>query len=148
MESLNIFEILKTLPHRYPFLLVDKIIEFEPWKKIKAIKNVTINEPYFIGHFPDMPVMPGVLIVEAMAQAGGILAIKSGNLTLENKVVYFAGIEKCRFRSPVFPGDTIIIEAEILNHKKTIWKIGAKAYVDKKVCAEGTFTAAIQDRKE
>lgn len=148
MESFNIFEILKTLPHRYPFLLVDKIIEYEPWKRIKAIKNVTINEPYFIGHFPDIPVMPGVLIVEAMAQAGGILAIKSGNLSLDNKVVYFAGIEKCKFRNPVFPGDTLILEAEIINNKATIWKIGAKALVDDKICAEGIFTAAIQDRKE
>ena len=148
MDSFNIFEILKTLPHRYPFLLVDKVIEYEPWKKIKAIKNVTINEPYFIGHFPDIPVMPGVLIVEAMAQAGGILAIKSGNLSLNNKVVYFAGIEKCRFRNPVFPGDTLILEAEIINNKATIWKIGAKALVDNKICAEGIFTAAIQDRKE
>ena len=148
MDSFNIFEILKTLPHRYPFLLVDKVIEYEPWKKIKAIKNVTINEPYFIGHFPDIPVMPGVLIVEAMAQAGGILAIKSGNLSLNNKVVYFAGIEKCRFRNPVFPGDTLILEAEIINNKATIWKIGAKALVDDKICAEGIFTAAIQDRKE
>ena len=148
MESFNISEILKILPHRYPFLLVDKVIEYEPWKKIKAIKNVTINEPYFIGHFPDIPVMPGVLIVEAMAQAGGILAIKSGNLSLENKVVYFAGIEKCKFRNPVFPGDTLILEAEIINNKATIWKIGAKALVDDKICAEGIFTAAIQDRKE
>ena len=148
MESFNIFEILKTLPHRYPFLLVDRVIEFEPWKKIKAIKNVTINEPYFIGHFPDIPVMPGVLIVEAMAQAGGILAIKSGNLSLDNKVVYFAGIEKCKFRNPVFPGDTLILEAEIINNKATIWKIGAKAIVNDKICAEGIFTAAIQDRKE
>ena len=148
MESFNIFEILKTLPHRYPFLLVDRVIEFEPWKKIKAIKNVTINEPYFIGHFPDVPVMPGVLIVEAMAQAGGILAIKSGNLSLDNKVVYFAGIEKCKFRNPVFPGDTLILEAEIINNKATIWKIGAKAIVNNKICAEGIFTAAIQDRKE
>ncbi len=148
MESFNIFEILKTLPHRYPFLLVDRVIEFEPWKKIKAIKNVTINEPYFIGHFPDIPVMPGVLIVEAMAQAGGILAIKSGKLSLDNKVVYFAGIEKCKFRNPVFPGDTLILEAEIINNKATIWKIGAKAIVNDKICAEGIFTAAIQDRKE
>ncbi len=148
MEKINILEILRTLPHRYPFLLVDKVIEFEPWKKIKAIKNVSYNEPFFTGHFPGIPVMPGVLIVEAMAQAGGILAIKSGNLSLENKVIFFAGIEKCRFRKPVFPGDTLILEAEIINHKKTIWKIGAKAFVEDKLCADGIFTAAIQDRKE
>jgi len=148
MNEINIMEILKILPHRYPFLLVDKVIEFEPWKKIRAIKNVTINEPYFIGHFPEIPVMPGVLIVEAMAQAGGILAIKSGNLSLKDKVVYFAGIDKCKFRKPVFPGDTLVLEAEIVNHKGPIWKIACKAYVGEKVCAEGIFTAAIQDRKE
>ncbi len=148
MEKINITEILKILPHRFPFLLVDKVIELEPWKKIRAIKNVTYNEPYFIGHFPDIPVMPGVLIVEAMAQAGGILAIKSGNLSLENKVVYFAGIEKCKFRRPVFPGDTLILEAEILNHKGPVWKISCRASVEDKICAEGVFTATIQDRKE
>jgi 3-hydroxyacyl-[acyl-carrier-protein] dehydratase len=111
---IDITEILEILPHRYPFLLVDKVVEFEKGKRIRAIKNVTINEPFFQGHFPGHPIMPGVLIVEAMAQVGGILAFKSADV--KNKVVYFMGIDKARFRKPVLPGDVIELTLEV---KKT-----------------------------
>jgi beta-hydroxyacyl-ACP dehydratase FabZ len=139
-------EIFKILPHRYPFLLVDKIIELDVEKKfIRGQKNVTFNEHFFQGHFPEIPVMPGVLIVEAMAQTAGILAIKYGDLSLQNKIVYFAGIDKCKFRKPVQPGDVLILEATILKQKGPIWKMQGKALVDNKVVSEAMLTATISE---
>jgi beta-hydroxyacyl-ACP dehydratase FabZ len=139
----KIFEIL---PHRYPFLLVDKILEINLEKKyIKGLKNVTFNEHFFQGHFPGIPVMPGVLIVEAMAQAAGILAIKYGELTLDDKIVYFAGIDKCKFRKPVQPGDSVILEATILKQRGPIWKMQGKALVENSVVAEALLTATISE---
>jgi beta-hydroxyacyl-ACP dehydratase FabZ len=139
----KIFEIL---PHRYPFLLVDKILEINLEKKyIKGLKNVTFNEHFFQGHFPGIPVMPGVLIVEAMAQTAGILAIKYGELTLDDKIVYFAGIDKCKFRKPVQPGDTVILEATILKQRGPIWKMQGKAFVENSVVAEALLTATISE---
>src|SRR3989337_2496815 len=124
---IDINEILKILPHRYPFLLVDKVVELEAGKRAKGIKNVTINEPFFQGHFPDHPIMPGVLIVEAMAQVGGVLAFKSAEV--ENQVVYFMGIDKARFRRPVLPGDTLEITVEGTRCRGKIWAFKCKAMV-------------------
>ncbi|MFP4035002.1 MAG: 3-hydroxyacyl-ACP dehydratase FabZ [Desulfovermiculus sp.] len=139
-------EILGLLPHRYPFLLVDKVVAFEPDTSLEAIKNVTINEPFFQGHFPGYPVMPGVLIVEALAQAGGILVIKSQASIPENKIFLFSGIEKMRFRKPVYPGDCLHLFAASLRHKQNIWKMEVEARVDGLIAAQGVLTAAMVDR--
>ncbi len=151
---LTIEEIKKMLPHRYPFLLVDRVVDYEKGSWIKAVKNVTYNEPYFLGHFPNASVMPGVLIVEAMAQAGGILAF----LSMEKedfeksiggkRMVYFVGIDKARFKKPVTPGDQIILEVKILRHKLDIWKMEGKALVDGKVVAEAIMAAKIDRESE
>ena len=139
-------QILRLLPHRYPFLLVDKVVEFEPDTSLEAIKNVTINEPFFQGHFPDYPVMPGVLIVEALAQAGGILVIKSQPHIPEDKIFLFSGIEKMRFRKPVYPGDRLHLFAASLRHKQNIWKMQVEARVEDRIAAQGVLTAAMVDR--
>ncbi len=146
---LGIEEIKKILPHRYPFLLVDRVVEYEKSKWIRTIKNVTINEPFFIGHFPQKAVMPGVLVIEAMAQSGGILSF----LSLEesefessaggNRMVYFMQIEKARFRKPVVPGDRLEMYVEILKHKMSVWKMQGKCYVDGTLVAEAIMTAKL-----
>jgi 3-hydroxyacyl-[acyl-carrier-protein] dehydratase len=128
---LDIQEIIKLLPHRYPFLLIDRVIEFNEGESIVAIKNVTVNEPFFQGHFPGEPVMPGVLILEALAQAAGVLAYKSTNSTyLDGTLYLFAGIDNARFRRVVKPGDQLRLEAKLLMTKRGIWKLDTKAYVD------------------
>lgn len=142
---LDINAILKAMPHRYPMLLIDRIIDLEPKKKVVAIKNVTFNEPHFLGHFPDHPVMPGVLIVEAMAQAGGFMLLNTIEEP-EKKLVYFMGIDGVRFRKPVVPGDQLRFEIEMLQYRPRSCKIGGKTYVDGKVVAEGTFFAVIVDK--
>lgn len=142
-------DILDLLPHRYPFLMVDRVLSFEPMKSIHAIKGVTINEPFFQGHFPAYPVMPGVLILEALAQAGGILVIKS--LPPEdttNKIFLFTGMEKVRLRRPVFPGDQLHLHVDYERHKLGMWKTSAKAIVNDKVVAEGVLTASIVARED
>src|SRR5215207_5096953 len=121
--------ILHLLPHRYPFLLVDRVIELEPNRRVRAIKNVTFNEPFFQGHFPDRPVMPGVLIIEAMAQAGGILAYKSSRSNKKNSIPYLAAIDHARFRRVVEPGDQLRIEVKVLRAKRDICKLESFAYV-------------------
>jgi 3-hydroxyacyl-[acyl-carrier-protein] dehydratase len=141
---IDIKEILKILPHRYPMLLIDRILEFEAGKSAKGIKNVTINEPFFLGHFPDHPIMPGVLIIEAMAQVGGILAFKSADV--QNKVVYFMGIDKARFRRPVLPGDTLEIMVEVKKRRGTIWSFKCSASVDGSVAANAELMATIMDK--
>lgn len=141
---IDINEILKILPHRYPFLLVDKVVEFEAGKKAKGIKNVTINEPFFQGHFPNYPIMPGVLIIEAMAQVGGILAFKSANVA--NKAVYFMGIDKARFRKPVLPGDKLELVLEVTKNRGSIWVFKGEAYVDGSLVAEAELMATIVDK--
>lgn len=140
---MDINEILTILPHRYPFILVDRILELEEGKRIVGIKNVTINERFFQGHFPDHPIMPGVLLIEAMAQVGGILAFKSAGV--KNKVVYFLGIDKARFRQPVFPGDQVRFVLEVLKHRKTIWTFKGEAFVGEKLVAEAELMATIMD---
>lgn len=136
-------EIQNILPHRFPFLLVDRIIEFEPKKKAVGIKNVTINEPFFQGHFPDYPVMPGVLIVEAMAQVAGILAFKSG--AKGNSVVYFMSIEKAKFRKPVIPGDQLRLELKVLQQRGNVWKCAGEAFVDSNLVSEAELTAMVSE---
>ena len=121
--TMDIHQILKKLPHRYPFLLVDRVLSVEPGKAIRALKNVTINEPFFVGHFPHRPVMPGVLMLEAMAQTAGLLAFADGSGTRDpNSVIYFAGIDGARFKRPVEPGDQLVMDVEILRHKAGIYK--------------------------
>ncbi len=135
MNSLDIHEVLKYLPHRYPFLLIDRVLDFTKNESLTAIKNVTINEPFFQGHFPHHPVMPGVLIVEAMAQACAILSLKTLD-TLPNagSVYYFVGIDKARFKRPVEPGDQLKLQALIKRKMKGIWLFEANAYVGEELC--------------
>ncbi len=146
-KRISVREIMDMIPHRYPFLLVDKVLELKSNDYIKALKNVSINEPFFQGHFPDYPVMPGVLIVEALAQAGGILIVNSDYEIPKNKIFLFTSIEKLKFRNPVFPGDQLILHAKILKHKFNIWKVEAKATVDDKTAVEGILTAAMVDKE-
>lgn len=141
---IDIREILSILPHRYPFLLVDKVTEFEPNVKAVGIKNVTINEPFFQGHFPDNPVMPGVLIVEAMAQVAGIMAFKSGT---QGKAVYFMSIEKVKFRKPVVPGDQLRFDVRVTHRRGNVWKFSGQAYVGEKLTSEADFTAMVTDKE-
>lgn len=142
---MDIRAILKILPHRYPFLMIDRIIDVEPGKRVVAIKNVTINEPFFNGHFPDHPIMPGVLVVEAMAQAGGVLIMNTVERP-EEKVVYFMGIDGVRFRRPVIPGDQIRFEVELILNRRGIFKMKAKATVDGELVTEAELMATIKDR--
>jgi len=140
---MDIREIMTLLPHGYPFLLVDRIIEIEPGKRVVGIKNVTYNEPFFPGHFPGRPVMPGVLIIEALAQTAGVLAFKSVHEQHQKKPVYFLGIDNVRFRKPVVPGDQLRLEIEITKHRQAIWGFKGKALVDGKVVAEAELLAML-----
>jgi 3-hydroxyacyl-[acyl-carrier-protein] dehydratase len=142
VSTIDIKEIMRLLPHRYPFLLVDRILEVEKAKSITGLKNVTINEPFFQGHFPSEPIMPGVLILEGMAQVGGILAFHSIPEMVGDKLIYFAGIDKVRFRQPVVPGDQLIFEMEVLKQKGKIWKMSGKAKVNDNLVAEAELMAA------
>ncbi|MCP4666780.1 MAG: 3-hydroxyacyl-ACP dehydratase FabZ [Deltaproteobacteria bacterium] len=136
-------DIIEILPHRYPFLLVDRIIEMELGKRVTGIKNVTANEPFFQGHFPGNPIMPGVLIVEAMAQVGGVLARLSFPESQDKEKVFFVSIDKVKFRKPVVPGDQILFELTALRTGSRIWKMGGKAFVDKSLVAEAELVASI-----
>lgn len=140
---MDIQEIMNCLPHRYPFLLIDRIVEMELGKSIVAIKNVTMNENFFVGHFPQRPVMPGVLILEAMAQAGGVLAYKSINATAaDGELYYFAAIDNARFRRVVEPGDQLRMEIKVLRDKGKIWKLEGAAYVEGQLVCSAEFLSA------
>ena len=144
--TMDIVEIQQYLPHRYPFLLVDRVLECEPGKQIVAIKNVTFNEPFFAGHFPKLPIMPGVLIIEAMAQAAAILAFKTaGRLPSDDALVYFLGIDDARFKRPVTPGDQLTFTARIERNIKGVWKFAAEATVDGKLAAEAKMMCTMRE---
>ncbi len=140
---IEIREIMSLLPHGYPFLLVDRIIEIELGKRIVGIKNVTYNEPFFTGHFPGRPIMPGVLIVEAMAQTAGVLAFKSIPEGEQKKPVLFLGLDKVRFRKPVIPGDQLRMELEVTKHRQAIWGFKGRALVEDKLVAEADLLAML-----
>ncbi|HEY3352215.1 MAG TPA: 3-hydroxyacyl-ACP dehydratase FabZ [Polyangia bacterium] len=142
---MDVREIQAAIPHRYPFLLVDRVLELAD-DKIVALKNVTIGEPFFQGHFPGHPVMPGVLIVEAMAQAGAILAVKGGDFDPQTQVIYFMAIDKVKFRRPVVPGDQLRFEVSPLRRGKSIWKMRGEAFVEGTVVCEAEFLATITNR--
>lgn len=146
----DVVEIQKILPHRYPFLLVDRITDLTKGESIEGYKNVSISEPIFQGHFPDHPIYPGVMIIEGMAQAGGVLAFQSSNeddqAAMQNKVVYFMSIDKAKFRSPVTPGDKLVYKLNVLKQRGAIWQLDAKAYVDDKMVAEAELKAMIVDK--
>jgi 3-hydroxyacyl-[acyl-carrier-protein] dehydratase len=146
MEMYNIREIMTYLPHRYPFLLIDRILSIDPGKSVQALKNVTMNEPFFQGHFPEIPVMPGVLILEAMGQAGGVLAHVSMPEKLQGRLVYFTSIDKARFRKPVVPGDQLIIESKIINIRSKAVRMTSVAKVDGKKVAEAELMAVIGEK--
>ncbi len=137
---MDIQAILEHLPHRYPFLMIDRVVQCDPGKSLTAIKNVTINEPHFQGHFPQLPVMPGVLILEAMAQATGVLAFKTRNG--RQNIYYLVGIDSARFKRPVVPGDQLIIEVEFKQAVRNIWKVDARAKVDGKIVASAELMCA------
>ena len=143
MKELDIHQILEHLPHRYPFLLIDRVTECNPGESLTGYKNVTYNEPYFTGHFPQRPVMPGVLILEALAQATGILAFRTiGKVPDGSSLYYFVGIDKARFKQPVEPGDKLVLHVEFVKEKRNIWKFNGTASVDGKVVSSAELMCA------
>ncbi len=144
---IDIRQIQEMLPHRYPFLLVDRILEIEPGKRVVGLKNVTINETFFQGHFPGQPIMPGVLVIEAMAQIGGILLMRTLNVSAEKKLVYFTGIDRARFRGPVLPGDQVRFEIELLQLRRRNGRMQAMAFVQEKLVAEAELSCMVVDRE-
>jgi len=146
----NVVDIQKILPHRYPFLLVDRITALDSGKSIEGYKNVSISEPVFQGHFPGHPIYPGVMIIEGMAQAGGVLAFQSlpeeEKDQADKKVVYFMSIDKAKFRSPVTPGDKLVYKLDVIKNKGPVWQLDAKAYVDDKIVAQAELKAMIVDK--
>jgi 3-hydroxyacyl-[acyl-carrier-protein] dehydratase len=144
--GLDIYEILKILPHRYPFLLIDRVTEIVRTKRIVAVKNVSVNEPYFVGHFPAGPIMPGVLVVEAMAQAGGVLLLTEFP-DREHKLLLFTAIERAKFRRPVVPGDQLRIEVDVLVWRGNAGRMQGKAYIDGKVACEAVISCRLLDRR-
>ncbi|WP_320169451.1 3-hydroxyacyl-ACP dehydratase FabZ [Maridesulfovibrio sp.] len=147
LDYIDIRKIMNLLPHRYPFLLVDRVEELVPGESLRAYKNVTINEPFFQGHFPGLPVMPGVLIVEALAQAGGLAVLTTGKIDVESKVFLFTGINKLKFRRPVVPGDKLVLEVSDIRKKMHIWKMKCIATVDGEIAVQGEIAAAIVDKE-
>ncbi len=145
-ESIEVQEIIRLLPHRYPFLLVDRIIEVEARKRIVGIKNVTYNEPFFQGHFPGRPIMPGVLIIEAMAQTGGVLAFLSLPVEERDREVFFGGIDKVRFRRPVFPGDQMRMEVEVIRQRRLVWGLSGKTFVGEHLVCEAELLAMLGEK--
>ena len=145
LNAMEIQEIMEHLPHRYPMLMIDRVLSVDPGKEIIALKNVTINEPFFAGHFPHYPVMPGVLIVEAMAQAAAVLAFKTFNLKSDSRsVYYFVGIDEARFKKPVMPGDRLILKVQILRAIRGIWKFSAQAFVEDVLVSEAQLLCTMR----
>ena len=147
IDPIDITEIMKMIPHRYPILLVDRLIDFVEGESAVGLKNVTMNEPHFNGHFPGMPVMPGVLIVEAMAQTSALFVVKTLGEEAAGKIVYFMTIDNARFRKPVVPGDSLHIHVEKIKQRGQVWKFKGTAKVGDTVCAEATFSAMLTDKK-
>ena len=145
-KAFDINEIMKLLPHRYPFIMVDRILELIPGKKVIALKNVTINEPFFQGHFPENPIMPGVLIIEAMGQAGAVLAAKSLERESHGSLIYFMGMDKVKFRKPVIPGDQLIFEMKFLKQRRNVFRMSGTAYVDENVVAQAELMATFGEK--
>jgi beta-hydroxyacyl-ACP dehydratase FabZ len=145
-KAFDIQEIMKLLPHRYPFIMVDRILELTPGEKVIALKNVTINEPFFQGHFPENPIMPGVLIIEAMGQAGAVLAAKSLELEPHGSLIYFMGMDKVKFRKPVTPGDQLIFEMKFLKQRRNVFRMSGTAYVDENVVAQAELMATFGEK--
>lgn len=145
-EPLDVVEIMKMIPHRYPILLVDRLVDYVSGERATGLKNVTINEPHFNGHFPGMPVMPGVLIIEAMAQTSAILVVKTLGDEARGKIVYFMTIDNARFRKPVVPGDSLYIHVTKVKQRGPVWKFDGVAKVGDTICAEATFSAMLTDQ--
>ena len=148
IKIIEILEIFTLLPHRYPFLMIDRVLDYVPTTSITAIKNVTINEPFFQGHFPGLPVMPGVLVLEALAQAGGILIVKSAPEFASGKLFMFTSMDKIKFRRPVRPGDQLLLKCFDIRHKLQLVKMNCQALVNGEVAVEGAMGAAVVDRKD
>jgi beta-hydroxyacyl-ACP dehydratase FabZ len=144
----DIRSIMQLLPHRYPFILIDRVLELVPGERVLALKNVTINEPYFQGHFPDLPIMPGVLIIEALAQAGGVLCFESRPQQKKGSPVYFMGMDKVKFRKPVVPGDQLLLDVKIIKTRGKVVKLSGTARVDEKIAAEAELMAAFGENDD
>ncbi|RVU39328.1 3-hydroxyacyl-ACP dehydratase FabZ [Hwanghaeella grinnelliae] len=144
-QTIEINEVMKRIPHRYPFLMVDRVVNFVPYEGAIGIKNVSINEPHFQGHFPERPIMPGVLIVESMAQTAGVVVVSSLGTDAEGKLVYFMSVEEAKFRRPVEPGDQLQIHVTRKQNRGPVWKFEGRATVDGTLVAEAVFTAMIKD---
>ena len=142
-ESIDILEVLARIPHRYPFLLIDRAEDYRPHQSIVGVKCVTVNEPFFLGHFPGNPVMPGVLIVEALAQTGAVLMSKTLNVDVEGKTIFFMSVDNCRFRHPVRPGDVLKMPVEVTRSRGGVFKFAGKAFVGDKLAAEAEFAAMV-----
>ncbi len=145
--KIEIPKILEILPHRYPFVLVDRVTDIEPGERIRGHKMVSYNEPWVQGHFPDHPIMPGVLIIEALAQIGGILAYASEPFDASQSLMFFLGIDKAKFRNTVTPGDRLDLEVEVLHHRSNVWRLRGEATVEGTLCAQGELLASIVDRE-
>ena len=145
LSTMDIHKVLDLLPHRYPFLLIDRVLEFEPESHLTALKNVTFNEPYFAGHFPVRPVMPGVLIIEALAQATGLLAMESRPDEVGHKLYYFVGIDNARFKRPVEPGDQLILKVQLQAVRQAIWKFHGDAFVSEKLVASADIMCTARE---